>query len=417
MSTANAKHGVTRRNLLLGAGSAALGLGGAATADDPAHAVGRLGVHVPPLWEAASRRHLVYGSSVAAWQLWDESLDHLTDPGYAKLHARHAALLFPEDDLLWYRIRPTPHSGLDFRYPDRMYRFAETHHQLVYGGPGLVWDEGFGTGWTHDDLWNVSRKRARHLLYGTVRAVMQRYRGRTAVWPVVNEAIAAAGGPGRRGLRSDVPWFKTIGPGYVHDAFFEAREADPHAMLILNDFGYETVDQYGDRPIDKMRATLEVVDDLQRNHVPLDGFGVQGHLLADRFHERFDPRQYRHFLRELGGRGLHVLITEMDVLDDGLPKTPGPRDRMVADVYRRYLDVALESHYVKAVISFGLTDRYTWLDEDFPRDDGAHRRPLAFDRQLRTVPPYHAIYNGLSHAPSRPQPLHAKRHVHDTHRA
>jgi endo-1,4-beta-xylanase len=161
-----------------------------------------------------------------------------------------------------------------------------------------------------------------------------------------------------------------------------------------------------------MRATLKVIDNLQKHDVPLDAFGIQGHLAAQDFHRLFDAKQYRHFLRELGGRGLHVLITEMDVLDDGLPKAPHRRDKMVADVYRRYLDVALESHYVKAVMSFGLTDRYTWLDEDTPRDDGSHRRPLAFDRKLRTKPAYHAIHDKLSQAPKRPQPFHFKKHLH-----
>jgi endo-1,4-beta-xylanase len=415
--------GPSRRNLLLGAGAGVLGaavattpLGSAtaapAAAGKPKH---RLGVHVPPLWKAAAGNSLVYGSSIAAWQVWDDTLKHKTDPGYAKLHPHHAALLFPEDDLLWYRIRPTPKtstSELDFRYSDRMYRFAEAHNQIVYAGPGLVWDDGFGDGWTDDDLWGISEKRARHLLYDTLRAVMKRYKGRTAVWPVVNEAIVNGTDQGHHGLRKDVPWFNTIGPEYVHHAFFEARDADPHGMLILNDFGYETVNQYGDRPIDKMRKTLKVIDDLQRKHVPLDGFGVQAHLAAQDFGRLFHAHQYRTFLRELGDRGLHVLITEMDVLDDGLPKAPGPRDRMIADVYRRYLDVALESHYVKAVISFGLTDRYTWLDEDTPRDDGAHRRPLAFDRNLRTKLQYHAIHDKLAQAPRRPQPLHPKRHLH-----
>jgi endo-1,4-beta-xylanase len=145
--------------------------------------------------------------------------------------------------------------------------------------------------------------------------------------------------------------------------------------------------------------------------VPLDAFGIQAHLLADHFHERFHPKLYRHFLRELGHRGLAVLITEMDVLDDGLPIAHHRRDKMVADVYRRYLDVALESHHVKAVLSFGLTDRYTWLDEDYPRPDGSHRRPLPFDRHLRTKPAYHAIHRKLAHAPRRHRAFHFPRHL------
>jgi endo-1,4-beta-xylanase len=393
--------GVSRRSVLLGGGAGMLGLAAGVTPLDVAAAGTKPGAGVPALWRAAARRGILYGSSIATWQIEDDATGAMTDPGYAKLFAHHAAILFTEDDLLWWRIRPTPQSGLDFTHPDRIYAFAEKHDQLVYGGPGLVWDEGFGDGWKDKDLWNISEKRARHLLYGTLRAVMHRYRGRTAVWAVVNEAIVNGTDQGHHGLRTDVPWFATIGPEYVAHAFHEARHADPHGKLLLNDFGYETVNQYGDRPIDKMRATLEVIDRLQRHDVPLDAFGIQAHLLADRFHERFHARQYRHFIHELGQRGLQVLITEMDVLDDGLPKAPGVRDRMVADVYRRYLDVALESHHVKAVISFGLTDRYTWLDEDMPRSDGAHRRPLAFDRHLRTTPSYSAIRRKLLSAPHR----------------
>src|SRR4051812_43488586 len=54
-----------------------------------------------PLWQQAAAKGLIFGSSIATWQL-----DH-TYPG---LHAREAALLWPEDDLLWYQLKPTPKS-------------------------------------------------------------------------------------------------------------------------------------------------------------------------------------------------------------------------------------------------------------------------------------------------------------------
>jgi endo-1,4-beta-xylanase len=136
-------------------------------------------------------------------------------------------------------------------------------------------------------------------------------------------------------------------------------------------------------------------------NVPVQAVGIQAHLLADRFHERFHERPYRQFLQEIADRGLKILITEMDVLDDGLPKRPKIRDQKVGDVYRHYLNVALDEPAVKVVNTFGLTDRYTWLDEDYPRDDGAHRRPLAFDRHMKVTPSYFAISHSLLHAPKR----------------
>ena len=56
---------------------------------------------------------------------------------------------------------------------------------------------------------------------------------------------------------------------------------------------------------------------------------------------------------------------------------------------------------MKIVNTFGLSDRYTWLQEDFPRTDGAARRPLPFDENLQPKAAYTAILNAFNAAPSR----------------
>lgn len=355
-----------------------------------------------PLWQTALHRGVLYGSSAATWQL--------SDKAYANLHARQAAVMWPEDDFLWWRLRPSPTSGIDFTYSDMLVRFAERHGQLLVVGPGLVWDQGFGEGWTDDDIWGMDRKTARRVLFGTVEKTVHRYRGRAAAWVVANEVTSPEG---KGGMRTDVPWYNTIGPAYVHTAFHIAHEQDPHALLILNEFGFETVNQYGDQPLPRQKATLAVIDRLRRHGAPVHAFGIQGHLLADRFAERFDAKQYRHFLREIADRGLKILITEMDVLDDGLPANVKVRDRAVAEIYKRYLDTVLQEPAVIAVLNFGLSDRYTWLQEDMPRDDGAARRPLAFDENLKRKPAFYAIQNALGHAAHRHPwriPPRARRH-------
>lgn len=80
---------------------------------------------------------------------------------------------------------------------------------------------------------------------------------------------------------------------------------------------------------------------------------------------------------------------------------PTSRDAGVADVYARFLSVALLEPAVKVVLSFGLSDRYTWLHEDFPRRDGAPRRPLPFDEDLQPKPAYDAILQAFQDAPTR----------------
>jgi endo-1,4-beta-xylanase len=187
----------------------------------------------------------------------------------------------------------------------------------------------------------------------------------------------------------------------VAESFHIAHAADPGATLVLNEFGFETTNEFGDDPAARRRAALQVVDALLRDRVPVHAFGVQGHLLADRFAERFDARAYRRFLSELADRGLRILITELDVLDDGLPADNRVRDRAIADTYKRYLDAALSEPAVASVMTFGLSDRYTWLQEDFPREDGAPRRPLPYDDQLRPKPAYDALSRSLAQAPGR----------------
>jgi endo-1,4-beta-xylanase len=70
-------------------------------------------------------------------------------------------------------------------------------------------------------------------------------------------------------------------------------------------------------------------------------------------------------------------------------------------VYTRFLSVALQEPAVKIVNNFGLSDRYTWLQEDYPRRDGAARRPLPFDENLQPKPAYNAILQAFQNAPSR----------------
>jgi endo-1,4-beta-xylanase len=401
------REGTTRRRFLESAAGVAAGTMLAGPGAAVAEAMGRHGHHRrrAPLWEVAQRRGVVYGGSISTWMYAD-------DPAYAHLFGREVAMLWPEDDFLWYRLRPSPTSGLDFTYPDMIVEFAERHGQLVIGAPGLVWDEGFGDGWTDDDLWGMSHRRASHVLFSTVRAMVRRYRGRVVAWIVCNEVTDPEG---VHGLRTDVPWYNTIGPGYVAEAFHQAHEQDPHALLILNEFGFDTVNAFGDQPVPRQRATLEVLDNLLRNDVPVHALGIQAHLLATDFEHRFHRKEFRHFLREVAHRGLKILITEMDVLDDGLPPAIGPRDRGVAEVYRRYLDTVLEEEAVISVIQYGLSDRWTEENDDNPRPDGVSRRPTPFDENLKPKPAFWAIDEALEHAPRRHPfwvPPKARHHRH-----
>jgi endo-1,4-beta-xylanase len=336
------------------------------------------------LWKAAMRRGLVYGSSTATWQI--------SDAQYRALFAREAAILFTEDDLLWYRLRPKPTSDLDFSYCDRIIGFAEKQGMLVFGAH-LVWDEGFGDGWSEADLFGMDSAKARKLLLGTVKSVVGRYRGRVTAWSVANEVIDSGG------MRQDVPWYMTVGPTYVEDAFHTAHEADPAATLVINDFGFEVDDDFA-AASDKRATMLDLLDQMLAKDVPVHALGVQAHLSAATF-DSFDASAYKDFLARVADRGLAIIVTELDVLDDGLPVDAKARDQAVADVYQRYLEAALDQQAVGSVMTFGLSDRYTWLQEDYPRPDKAPRRPLPYDDALKPKPAHAVLERSLMDAPQR----------------
>jgi endo-1,4-beta-xylanase len=340
-----------------------------------------------PLWQSALEHRIVFGTSFATWQ---------ADPDYVQLIDHEAAILFTEDDLLWYKLRPAPDAELDFTSADEFFALAEQQRQLVLGAH-LVWDEGFGEGWTEDDLWGLNEQTAHGLLFDTLEAVVTRYRGRAAGWIVVNEIIDAHEADG---IRRDFPWYETLGPGFIAEAFHAAHEADPDALLILNEFGFETDDEF-DAAADKRAKALIVIDQLLDEGAPVQAFGIQAHLEAADFASKFDAAGYSQFLSDLAERGLNILITEMDVLDDGLPADTTKRDAAIGEVYQRYLDVALAEPAVGSLITFGLTDRFTWLQEDYPREDEAARRPLPFDEDLQPKPAYDALQKALENAPSR----------------
>jgi endo-1,4-beta-xylanase len=103
---------------------------------------------------------------------------------------------------------------------------------------------------------------------------------------------------------------------------------------------------------------------------------------------------------------LKIAITELDVDDRGAPAAETERDRAVADVYSRFLGVALDEQSVVALVTWGLCDPFSWLNHNvyfpqFVRPDGLPQRPLLYDAALRPKPAYDAVLSALQHAPRR----------------
>jgi endo-1,4-beta-xylanase len=100
-----------------------------------------------------------------------------------------------------------------------------------------------------------------------------------------------------------------------------------------------------------------------------------------------------------------ILITELDVLDVEFTPAITARDADVAALYRIFLDTVLDERAVKAIVTWGLVDRYSWYnmwyDNRFSRWDRQPARPLLFDNSLHPKPAYFAVLGALRRAEIR----------------
>lgn len=311
-----------------------------------------------------------------------------SDAEYAAHFAQECSILVPEFELKWKTLRPSPDS-FDFSKGDVLKEFAITHGMLFRGHP-LIW---------HDDLpdWfsgTLNSQNARQILVSHITTVVKHYAGHVHSWDVVNEAIRPSD-KSPNGLRK-TPWLQFLGADYIDIAFRAAAKADPQALLVYNDFGLDY-----DTPNDeaKRTAVLKLLERLKSRGTPIHALGMQAHLRGNE--TKFNPTKLKTFLRNVADLGLKIMITEMDVTDQKLPKDPSIRDRIIAGAYEDYLNCVLEEPAVIAVLTWGLSDRYTWLSKYKAREDKAPVRPLPLDAQLKRKLAWNAIARALDKAPNR----------------
>ena len=332
----------------------------------------------------AAAKQLYFGAA-AAWPLLRD------DETYARHFAAECNMLVPENALKMGPVHPEP-DRYNFEPGDFMAAFCQRHGMKMRGHT-LVWHTQIFP-WFKE---KVNSNNARQILEEHIRTVAGHYRGRIESWDVVNEAIEIKDGLAG-GLRK-TPWLELLGPEYLDMAFRAAREANPGAALVYNDYGLD----YEDPPSQaKREAVLKLLRGMLERKVPLDGFGTQAHLNAAN-RSKFSPDGLRKFLGDVAALGLRIYVTELDVVDQSLPDDINERDQAVAEFYESYLTAALSEKAVCAVLTWGLTDRYTWLARRHPRASGEPIRPLPLDRDYNRKPAWRAIGRAFQSRPAPPR--------------
>jgi len=340
------------RRACLGSGLALAACDRAARGQPPARPAA-----LPPLKAVAP---FPVGSSVAT--------DQIADPGFAALFAANFSQLTPEWEMKMERVLK-PDGGFDFAAADRIAGFAAATGARLHGHT-LIW-------YAQDEAPAFRRIDGspgfENAYRNYILAVAGRYRGRAVGWDVVNEAVAEDG----EGYR-DCLWSRNLGPDYVAKAFGYAREADPGAVLFLNDYNLEN--------LPKKRATfLRLAERLLAQGAPLGGLGSQTHLSMDT-----PPGAVRAAVADLARLGLPIHISELDVSTrSDRPSLMSPADRLerqarlVGEAAEALAALPAGQRY--AFTAWGVRDKDSWLIRP-PRGNPGEDHPLLFDDAGRPKP-------------------------------
>jgi endo-1,4-beta-xylanase len=295
-----------------------------------------------------------------------------SDLDYTDALRRHCSIIVPEGGMLWNDLRPDK-ATYDFANADKVASFA-ADNDMKLRGHTLVW-YGVMPSWTEN---LTSKSAARDELLRHIDTVVGRYRTRMDSWVVVNEPLIDKA-VNFNDLRPTI-WQRAIGIDHLAMAFDAAHAADPSAKLIINEYDVEYV---GERYRNRRLALTALVRSLVDRKVPIHGVGIQGHLRADL---EIDVEGLQKFAKDMKALGLKVSVTELDVIDNLLPADVAQRDRRVSQCAEAFLTALNEVDRLDSVLSWGITDKYTWVPMYYKRADGLKNRPLPLTEQYAPKP-------------------------------
>jgi endo-1,4-beta-xylanase len=379
---------IDRRTVLIGA--AGLGVATAALAGatpflaTPARDAPAVTGDGPSLRVRADRKGLLCGSEINRFSL-------ARTPEVTAALIRDCNIIVPGLELKWNRVQPTRDGPLQFAPAEAIWKLAAAN-RMAMRGHNLTWYRA-QPAWAKDTVAALSPGAAGDMLAGYARAVVGHWRGRIAHWDVTNEPVDGDGN------LTDPLWAPKLGEGYMDIAFRAAHEADPGALLTLN---IEAIEQ--DTPWQEKHRTaaLKLMERLVARGVPVQALGIEGHVSTL---YGFSEARYRRFLDEVSALGLKLLVTELDVTENGTLGDVAVRDAAAAALAKALLDVTLSYRNCLGLLTWGQSDRDSWLrtpeGASKQRNDGQPLRPNPLDDDFVRKPLWYAIAAAIDGAPAR----------------
>lgn len=288
----------------------------------------------------------------------------LSDSQYVQILGREFNQITPGNTMKWQYTEPT-RGQFDFARADVIVDLAKSNDQVVRGHT-LVWHSQLPS-WVE----NVPTGELLAVMRNHVTQEVSHFKGQLVHWDVVNEAF------NEDGTRRQSVFQRKIGDSYIAEAFKAARAADPAVKLYINDYNVEGVGAKSD-------AMYNLVKSLQQQGIPIDGVGLQAHLLVGQV-----PTTLRQNIQRFADLGVDVAITELDIRMV-LPRTAGKDAQQAAD-YKAVVDACLAVSRCVGITLWDFTDKYSWIPSVFPGEGAA----LPWDETLGRKPAYDAIAGAL----------------------
>ena len=298
-----------------------------------------------------------------------------------------------------------PHEGVfTFEEADEMVEFAEDKNLTIVGHT-LVWKNSAPDWFFVDNQGGpVSREILIDRMKTHIKTVMGRYKGRIKYWDVVNEAIETKRIKGEKSFEAfykPSPWLDIIGPEYIEIAYRAAREADPTAKLLYNDYN---LDQEA-----KLDFALQMITDLKKRGVDIHGLGYQGHLFLDE--PTLDSIERVFIKSKAANIPVHVTELDVSVLPNGWkhrtasveerfklsakynPYPKGAPEEVLEHQAKRYADIfkifVSYSDIIERVTFWGVWDGNSW--RDYRPMLGRTDYPLLIGREFEKKPAYNSV--------------------------
>ena len=279
-----------------------------------------------------------------------------TDPAYNQIALDNNMFgsVTPENDMKMANLQPLQ-GVYSFQKADAIVKFAKQNGQKIHGHT-LVFGEATPPWFNQLPVTTIADKqKIEQIMKDHITTVVKHFGKDIMSWDVINEPLADYDDADNGQILRNHKWYQAMGEDYISKALTTAHQANPDALLFINEYGLEAD---GDRWNTFINLLTRLKPKLQANGVPLNqmGIGFQSHIYEAG--DKINSIVLKRHIEQLAKLGFKSQISEMDVYnDDG--------DAIQTQQYTNVFQACLSEPTCIRWNAWIMSDRYdTFIDDD-----------------------------------------------------